>query len=102
MPEPLIIVPAPVDHALTGCGVLLTLESSNPFCCFLYQSWHQVLDIIGDALGITVVDSNRDQLGIKMQVVCQAIVSCCSSLLHVDRHYCIAAMSGGSQLVRFD
>jgi len=101
MLEPLIIIPAPADHAPAGCGTLLTLESPNPLCCFLDQSWHQVLDIVGDALGTTVVDSNRDQLGVKMQVV-QAVASCCSSLQHVDHHYCIPAMSGGSQSVRFD
>jgi len=101
MPEPLIIVPAPVDRAPAGCGTLLTLESSYLLCCFLDRSRHQVIDIVGDALGTTVVNLNRDRLGVKMQVV-QAVASCCSSLQHVDHHYCIPAMSGGSQSVRFD
>ena len=101
MLEPLIIVPAPADRALAGCGALLTPESSYSFCCFLDRSRHQVLDIIGYALGTTVVDSDGDQLGIKMQVV-QAIASCGSSLQLTDRHYCIASMSESSQSVRFD
>jgi len=69
MLEPLIVVPAPVDCALAGCSALLTLESSNLSHCFLYQSRHQVLDIIGDALGTAIVNLDRNQLGIKMQVI---------------------------------
>jgi len=92
MLESLIIIPAPADRAPTGCGTLLTHESSYFLCCFLDQCQHQVLDIVGYALGTTVVNSNRDQLGVEMQVV-QAIVSCGSSLQRTDHHYCIAAMS---------
>jgi len=101
MLEPLIVIPAPANHALAGCGTLLTPESSYFLCCFLDQCRHQVLDIVGYALGTTVVDSNRDRLGVEMQMV-QAVASCGSSLQLTDRHYCIAAVSESSQSVRFD
>jgi len=101
MPEPLIVVPAPAYSAPAGSGALLILECSNLFHCLLYQSWHQVTYIVGNTLGTAVVNSDRHQLSIKMQVI-QAIASCGSSLQLMDRHYCIAAMTKGSQSVRFD
>jgi len=57
--------------------------------------------IVGNTLGTAVVNSDRHQLSIKMQVI-QAIASCGSSLQLIDHHYCFVAMTKGSQSVRFD